>query len=397
MRNVSTALVIGGGIGGPVAGMALQKAGISASVHEAYDGPAEGVGGLLSIAPNGFNALAVLGAEHVVHRLGFPMKALVMQSWTGKRLAEFGTPEHLPPQLAVWRGDFNRALAEEAASRGVPFAYGKRLVGVEETPDAVTARFADGTSATADILVAADGIRSVTRHLIDPAAPGPRYVGLLGFGAMLPDTGLPPTGGKMLLSFGKRAFLGHQVHDDGSGGWFVNLPRKEPLTMAEARRVDAREWMRVLTEAFAGDRLPTAELFGRTDPAALVVTGGLYDLPRVPTWSRGRTVLVGDAAHATSPSSGQGASMAIESAVVLGRSLRDLPYERAFAAYEEQRRERVERIIAFAARNSAQKAAGPVARVLRDLTMPVVMRMARPESFDWQFDHRVDWDAVAGA
>lgn len=109
-------------------------------------------------------------------------------------------------------------------------------------------------------------------------------------------------------------------------------------------------------------------------------------------------VLVGDSAHATSPSSGQGASLAVESAVQLARCLRDLPHPEAFAAYEALRRERVEKIIAAAARTNSDKAAGPVARVLRDLFMPVAMKLlAKPEKMAWQYGYRIDWDAPVGA
>src|SRR4029453_15521929 len=97
MRAPRTAVVIGGGIAGPVAAMALHKAGIDATVYEAYESTADGVGGGLSIAPNGLNALAVLGAADAVRRIGIPMKSMVIQSWTGKRLGEFGSSTAPPP------------------------------------------------------------------------------------------------------------------------------------------------------------------------------------------------------------------------------------------------------------------------------------------------------------
>jgi FAD-dependent urate hydroxylase len=394
--HARTALVIGGGIAGPVAAMALRQAGIGATVYERHDNAADGIGGALTIAPNGLNALGVIGADGVVRDIGTPMIAMVLQSWTGKRLAELGGPANLPPMQLVMRPDLYRALHDEAGRRGIRTVHGRRLVGVDEIADGVTARFADGTTASADILVGADGIRSTVRTLIDPAAPRPRHTGLLGFGAVVGDTGLASTHGKMHMVFGRRAFLGYQVDDDSSGGWFANLPHGEPMTLAEARAVGAREWMSVLRDAFADDRSPALDLLDRSDPADLVVTGALEDLPTVPMWSRGRMALVGDAAHATSPSSGQGASLAIESAVQLARCLRDLPHDEAFAAYEGLRRARVERIIAMAARTNSAKAAGPVARVLRDLLLPVAMRMIRPERMAWQFDHRIDWGAPVG-
>jgi FAD-dependent urate hydroxylase len=398
--DTRTAIVVGGGIAGPVAAMALARAGIEATVFEAYDSTAEGVGGGLSIAPNGLNALGVLDAEHLITEIGDPMRAIVMHSWTGKKLAEFGgePAPGLPTMQFVWRPDLYRVLYEEARRRGISVVHGKRVVSVTETPDAVTAHFADGTAATADVLLGADGIRSTVRRLIDPAAPEPRYAGLLNFGARVAATGLPSTAGKMHMTFGRRAFFGWAVSDDGSGGWFVNLPSKDFVPLDAMRAVPADEWLRRLRETFAGDRTDAAALIGRTRPEELLVVGPMEDVPRVPTWHRGRMVLIGDAAHATSPSSGQGASIAIESAVQLARCLRDLPHDEAFPAYEDLRRARVERIIAAGARSNSDKAAGPVARVLRDLLMPVAMKLlAKPAKMAWQFGYTIDWDAPVAA
>jgi 2-polyprenyl-6-methoxyphenol hydroxylase-like FAD-dependent oxidoreductase len=396
MTATRTALVIGGGIAGPVAAMALQKAGIEATVYEAYDGAADGVGAGLSIAPNGLNALRVIGADHIVLSIGEPITGMVIQSWTGKRLGEFGTPPGQPPMQFVWRDDLYRGLHDEAARRGIAVIGGKRLIGARDTGSAVTALFSDGTEATADILIGADGIRSTVRSLIDPAAPQPRYAGMLGFGGLLADTGLESTHGKMHMVFGKHAFFGYQVRDDGSGGWFANLPHREPMSIGEARAVGATQWLDTLREAFAADRTPAAALLSRVEPADLLITGALEGMPVVPAWSKGRMVIIGDAAHSTSPSSGQGASLAIESAILLARCLRDLPHAEAFEQYAGLRRARVERIAAMAARTNSDKAAGPVARVLRDLIMPVAMKLlAKPEKMAWQFDYAIDWDSPA--
>jgi len=395
MTEIRSALVIGGGIAGPVTAMALQKAGIEATVYEAYQSTAEAVGGGLSIAPNGQAALALLGAEDVVHRIGIPMTAMVMQSWTGKRLATFGGIDSAEPiGQFVWRGELYQGLHEEAARRGIRTEYGRRLVKATETVDAVTAHFADGTEASADILVGADGIRSTVRPMIDPAAPTPRYAGLTSFAGRMADTGEPSTKGAMHMVFGKQAFFGYQVLDDGSGGWFVNLPQKAAQSLADARRAGADHWIHELTAIFGEDRTPAARMIARTRPDDLLIVGPMEDIPTVPTWSRGRMVLVGDSAHATSPSSGQGASLAVESAVQLARCLRDLPHQQAFSAYERLRRTRVEKIIAAAARTNSNKAAGPLARLLRDMFLPTAMKLlAKPEKMAWQYGYRIDWDA----
>jgi 2-polyprenyl-6-methoxyphenol hydroxylase-like FAD-dependent oxidoreductase len=156
-------------------------------------------------------------------------------------------------------------------------------------------------------------------------------------------------------------------------------------------------WLDRLRALFADDRLDAAGFIARAEPADLIAVGGMEDLPTVATWHRGRVVLVGDAAHATSPSSGQGASLALESAVQLARALRDLPHPQAFAAYESLRRERVEKIIKMAQRTNSDKAAGPVARVVRDLVMPVAMKLMNPEAFAWPMRHHIDWDAPVAA
>jgi 2-polyprenyl-6-methoxyphenol hydroxylase-like FAD-dependent oxidoreductase len=396
MTNTRTALVIGGGIAGPVAAMALQQAGIQATVYEAYASTAEGAGGGLTIAPNGLNALDVIGAADAVRCIGVPMTAMVIESWTGKRLAEFGSLPGLPVSQFVWRAELHKALHDEAAGRGIRTEHGKRLTSVTAGADAVTAHFADGTQASADILIGADGIRSTVRSLIDPAAPRPRYAGLLSFAARMDDTGLAATGGKMHMIFGKRAFFGYQVFDDGSGGWFVNLPHEAPMTLAETRAVTAGDWLSTLRSAFAADRTPAPGLLDRTGPGALLIIGPMEDIPSVPVWSSDRMVLIGDAAHASSPSSGQGASLAAESAIQLARCLRDLPHQQAFTAYEHLRRARAEKIIKMAARTNQNKAAGPLARVVRDLVLPAVMKvLAKPERMAWQVGYRIDWAAPA--
>ena len=108
-------------------------------------------------------------------------------------------------------------------------------------------------------------------------------------------------------------------------------------------------------------------------------------------------VIIGDAAHAPSPTSGQGASMAAEDAVVLAKCLRDLPdIPQALAAYERLRRKRVERIVAQGARTNSSKTPGPVGRVVRDLLLPVVFKvLVTDRSQAWIYDHHVDWDAPA--
>jgi 2-polyprenyl-6-methoxyphenol hydroxylase-like FAD-dependent oxidoreductase len=396
VTKTATALVIGGGIAGPVAAMALRKAGIEAVVYERFDQPADGIGGMIGLAPNGANALGSIGLKDAVLKIGDPVQSMIMRSWTGKRLAEFGSAGGPPVLHTIWRSELYRVLEQEATSRGVKIEYGKRLTGVEDTGDGVIAHFADGTSATGDILIGADGIRSTVRTLIDPQAPQPRYTGLISFGGRpVVPLSVPSTHGSLNMFYGKKAVFAYGVDDGGNAGWFVNLPSKEPMSLQDARAVGASEWLRRLTEVFGEDRSPAVEILTASDPDELIIVGGVYDLPEIPTWSKGRIVLIGDAAHATSPSSGQGASIAIESAIQLARCLRDAPtLHEALSAYEILRRPRVRRIIAAGHKTDSTKTPGPLARALRDMFLPMVMKLlVKPEKMAWQVDYRIDFEA----
>jgi 2-polyprenyl-6-methoxyphenol hydroxylase-like FAD-dependent oxidoreductase len=193
------------------------------------------------------------------------------------------------------------------------------------------------------------------------------------------------------MVFGKRAFFGYAVHPSGEIWWFANPPRADEPTSVELAATTTEQWREMLIDLFAEDATPATRIVGAT-PGRLV-GWATYDLPSVPTWHRGPMIIIGDAAHATAPSSGQGASIAIEDAVVLARCLRDLPDGgQALAAYERLRRARVERIVAHGARTSNSKAAGPVARVLRDLMLPMILRRAGGGSLAWMHDHHIVWD-----
>lgn len=398
MNAVRTAAVVGGGIAGPVTALALRKAGIEATVYEAYTDTADGIGGMLMLAPNGLDALRVVGVGVDRGLAGLPIRGMVMTDGRGRRIGEFGGLPGLPPSQVMWRGDLYRAVRERAAARGVRTEYGKRLAGVEQTPAGVTARFADGTEAAADVLVGADGIRSTVRGLIDPAAPGPRYTGLLGFGAHSKADVPGARPDAMYFAFGRHAFLGYWPVPEGGTAWFCNLAYDKPLTAEETRATASADWMRMLREKFAQD-VPGRDLLRATGDDELLTFGGMEILPSVPRWHGGRMVLVGDSAHAPSSSSGQGASLAAESAVQLARCLRDIPdVPAAFAAYERLRRARVEKVAAQAAKTNNQKSMGPVATTVMTVLMPLATRtFMKPEKmFGPTLRHRIDWDAPAG-
>ncbi|GAA1464392.1 FAD-dependent monooxygenase [Nocardiopsis exhalans] len=399
---MTKALIIGGGIGGPVAAAALQRAGTEAIVYEAHSGPGGGIGAFLTLAPNGLAALRTLGMLDAVRAAAsFPTTGIEFVNGKGRRLGLLPDgSDQGPPELrtvTINRDALQSTLAETAQEQGVRIEYGKRFVGYTETDTGVVAEFADGTTAEADVLIGADGIHSQVRRLTAPDAPRPDYTGLLNIGGYVraEDATVAPTRGSTArMVFGKRAFFGYQTAPSGEVYWFANFAHTElPREQITALGDDA--WKEYVLELFADDHPDVTALLKATAPARFRPLG-VYDLASLPNWSRGRLALLGDAAHAVSSSSGQGASLSVEDALVLAACLRDLPTpEEAFTAYEQRRRDRVERIAAEGRRRGDQKAApaSPAALFLRDLMLRVVFRMvARFGSHSWINDYRVDFD-----
>ncbi|GAA4576044.1 FAD-dependent monooxygenase [Micromonospora coerulea] len=395
---MTKALIIGAGLAGPVAAMALRRAGINVVVHEAYERDAVGVGAFLTLSVNGVDALRAIGLDGLVAGLGHPTPRMALANHQGRRLGEFGTSGTRTRGFGsstVGRSDLYRALRDEALRRGVEIVHGARLVDAEPTGRGVRARFADGRVAEGDLLVGADGLRSRTRTIIDPAAPAPRYVPLLNAGGFAKGMRPPGERGVMHMIFGRRCFFCWMPVGAEEVWWFANPPQPTELTREQLAAIRPEQARARLRELLAGDAGPALAILDATE--RIEYGWPTYDLPSVPTWHRDGMVIIGDAAHTAAPSSGQGAAMAFEDAVQLARCLRDRPdTPAAFMAYERLRRERVERVVAQGKRTSSTKVAGPVGRLVRDLALPIfARRVARDDgaSLAWLYDHHIDWEA----
>jgi FAD-dependent urate hydroxylase len=391
---MTKALIIGGGIGGPVAAMALQRAGIDSVVYEAYDRPADFTGFFLNTASNGLDALRTIGVDVADRADGFPIPTMVMWNGRGKRLGEVANGVRLADgtvSVCVKRGLLQRVLREEALGRGIKVEFGKRMVSYDVTPDGVVATFADGSSATGDLLIGSDGIHSRTRQILNPDAPAPSYTGLVGVGGYSRLSGLAPTVNTQHFVFGKKAFFGYLVRESGEIYWFANLHRPVEPTRSELAGMSTEDWMRQLSEEFAGDQPLITQIIENS--TGTIGAHAVHDIPTSPVWRDGPVLLIGDAAHATSPSAGQGASMVCEDAVMLAKCLRDQPsFDIAFTEFERLRRERVEKVVAYSRKLSNSKTAGPVARVFRDLMMPLVLKLfASKQAHAWMYTYHIDW------
>src|SRR3712207_411789 len=263
------ALIIGGGIAGPAAGIALRKAGHEATVFEAYPALAADVGYFLTLAGNGLDALSVLRADATVRAASFPTPQMVFRNGSGKvlgRLANGGAAADGTPSQTIKRADLYRALHDEAQRAGVQFAYGRRLASLDSVPGqrTVTARFIDGSEATGDLLVGADGLHSVTRTWL-PAAPRPRYVPILNTGGYVSGVPVDAEPGVFTMVFGRRAFFGYTVSPRGEVWWFANPPHVEEPTPAQLAALNQGDrWRRLLLDLFAEDSTPAVDLIANT-------------------------------------------------------------------------------------------------------------------------------------
>jgi 2-polyprenyl-6-methoxyphenol hydroxylase-like FAD-dependent oxidoreductase len=255
--------------------------------------------------------------------------------------------------------------------------------------------FRDGSTVVADLVVGADGINSIVRTLIDPSAPKPTNVPLLNVGGVA-DISVDADIGSTYFVFGRHAFLGYWLEPDGRTAWFANIPEREPMSGATARATPNEQWLARLVGIFENEQ-PATSLIRSTQPSNLFPLGSVQIMPSLPRWNNEHMVVIGDAAHAPSPSSGQGASLAIESAVELARCLRDFPFPASLAAYENLRRKRVELIAKRANRTNNTKTFGPLALAIMSRTMPLALKtVLTPEkTLGTEQRFAIDWTANA--
>lgn len=372
-------LVIGGGVAGTATAMALQQAGLEATIFEAYPRGGDDVGAFLTLGSSGMLALDALAAAEVVAEAGFALHTLELTDAEGSLLVArplVSARPDVPGYQCLRRSELYRVLQAEAARRGIGIERGKRLVRAQRCERGVRAVFGDGTSSVGELLLGADGLRSTVRTLIDPAAPAPRYVGVRVCYAYAPDAAPAGDTGVLHMIRGSRGAFGYTVSPEGHTWWFARL-RGPELDRTGIAGTCSQQWRTDLETAFVGDRTPALDIVATTGDDLFVTNA--RDVATLPVWHRGGMVVLGDAAHAASPASGQGASMALEDAIVLAKALRDIPDRAsALSMFERLRRPRTEaNVAASAALDSGHGPRGAGAAA------PAAPAEATARSLDW--------------
>jgi 2-polyprenyl-6-methoxyphenol hydroxylase-like FAD-dependent oxidoreductase len=389
------ALIIGAGIAGPVTAMFMKRAGIDAAVYEAWP-YSTGIGGGLQIAPNGMHVLAELGLADELIARGSVAESFDFYSQAGRKLGSINRnmkERFGQPALNLSRATLNESLVDKAWCSNVELHFEKRLVAIEDRADRpLVAHFADGSSAEGDFLVGADGVHSAARQHVIPDGPRPFDTGLIGFGGFVPFAVLAnhPIGQRVETTFGQSGFFGYGLcssdPDDGVMWWSTQPSNGIPA--GSYRAMSQHDLRRHLRRFHAGWHDPIPAIIDAADN--IVVTDTL-DVETLPTWWRKRTLLIGDAAHATSPHAGQGASLALEDAMRLGQLMMDgQELGLTFQNFEQDRRPRAEKIVAIARRNgNGKRAFSPTGAWIRDHMLKLLLPVtSKGMEFMYAYDPR---------
>ncbi|WP_019638772.1 FAD-dependent monooxygenase [Paenibacillus fonticola] len=367
------AIIIGAGIGGLCTSIALRKIGLQTVV---YDKRAElDLGGAgLGIGANAVRALQLLGAGDQLFQVGKTMRSVQIKSERGKLLSDTKTAP-ISRKFGADNVNIDRAkLLDVLLSAAGPdhrIQANKRCVRFEQSACGIKVWFADGTSEEGDILIAADGIHSVIRQTLLPQTK-PRYAGYTCWRSVVPVdwSRLNYDPDVFTETWGRNGRFGLVPLASGHIYWFACLNAKK----ADPRL--AQFTAKDLAKQFGHYHEPIPQLL-ENSCSGLLLHHDILFLPPLRRFTFGRVVLLGDAAHATTPNMGQGAGQAIEDAIILAGHIRHSPsIETALERYSKQRVKRTAAITKMS--NLVGKIAQlnlPAAIALRNALMPATGKL----------------------
>lgn len=384
-------LIAGAGIAGPALAIELIGQGAEVSIIESRPESQMQEGLFIGLSPNGLNILKELADISGIYKEYCPGTIHFLNA-SGKCIASLDTAYQRSPygieSVQVKRSAITRLLHDRLASLGCTIAYDCRLEVISEVGEKVRIHTTKGVSGDFDLLIGADGIHSKCREIAFPDSPKPVYTGLLSTGAIVTVPGWQDSSGAINMTFGKRAFFAFATSNKGDVWWFNNFyQKKEP----DRRKIDPGLQHTIKTELLRlhkEDHPPISQIIKATPE---LFAYPVYDMPPLAKWYTKNICLIGDAAHAISPHTGQGASLALEDSAVLAKCLARYPdAELAFSAFQELRRERITKIIAQARKIGKSKSKpNPVATFFRDIFLKYFINLEK-KKMDWVYAYRVD-------
>ena len=324
--------IVGGGIGGLTTAIALRRRGHEVAVYERSAELREAGAGI-TLWPNAMRVLFDLGVGDAIASRGTHLARATMRTADGKTLGVTETAaleRHFgAPAIALHRADLQAALVE--ALPGEVLHLGAACSGVTVDRERPEIHFLNAPNVESDLVIGADGIHSAVRRHLFPSIET-RYSGYTGWRGVTRHSATA-----VVETWGRGARFGLVPIGDGRVYWFAtqNAPAGTSRSATENRAY--------LLEIYGQWHAPIRELIATT-PADAILQNDIIDIAPFATWHRGRAVLLGDAAHPTTPNLGQGACMAIESAAVLAEELARRDIDAAIAAYVQRRARRVARI-----------------------------------------------------
>jgi FAD-dependent urate hydroxylase len=339
------AVIIGAGMGGMSAAIALTQLGVETHVYERVT-ENKPVGAAISVWSNGVKCLNYLGLAAETAALGGIVDTMsYIEGHTGATMCRFSMQPLIDEvgqrPYPIARAELQSMLMNHYGIERINF--GMKMVDVEDGPDAATATFADGSTVTADVVIGADGANSVTREYVLGTPVTRRYAGYVNVNGLVPvdDAIGPATEWTTYVADGQRVSV---MPVAGDRFYFFFDILEEP----GAERGDIQE---VLRSHFAGWAPGVQKLIDTIDPATTNRVE-IYDLDPFHTWTRGRVTVLGDAAHNTTPDIGQGGCSAMEDAIALQWAVRDHPGDApaALQAYQASRSERAAELVLRARR-----------------------------------------------
>ena len=345
-------IIIGAGIGGTSAGIALQRLGHDVRI---YDQIRENrpVGAALSLWPNGVKVLNWLGLRDEVAVLGGRMDTMAyVDGHTGDTMCRFSldpvTDQTGQRSYPVARADLQGLLMDTVGADRIHLNM--RMVDIAQNDDEVTVTFENGETATADLVIGADGARSLTRDYVLGVPTERRYSGYTNFNGLVPiDPQIGPDDQwTTYVAEGKRVSVMPIAGDRFY--FFCDVPQESGIPY------DRSTGIAPLRDAFAGWAPGVQTLLEAIDPATSFNRVEIWDVDPFHTWTRGRVVLLGDSAHNTAPDIGQGACSALEDSYVLGLlfATTSLGIEDTLRRYEHARTQRAADLVLRARKRAAE-------------------------------------------